>query len=520
MYKLFLICRYLRKRLIALCAVASVWLCVFMVIVVISVMGGFVEMVKEHSRGLLSDLIVEGGSLQGFPYYQEFIDTLLHDMPDTVESATPVIYNYGLLRITHTDFTKPIQVVGIRLGEYQSINAFDGSLYYDKYYPGITTLQPRRQPLGGLSEGGRFILPPEFEQAWARYQAGHPDDEDLERFRREPLASFRGPGLFDLAWNGPGYGGDEKPGAIIGVDLIGKRGPDGHYSEDVALGSELVLTVLPLTRRGTISGEGPIPIAMRYADRSRTKVYDIDKMCVYVGFDLLQRALNMEHKEPEPSIVIPARASQVLIKLREGQNLNQARDAVEALWQKFVDSLGMAEDLREARLLAFVGVETWEQRQQTYINAVKKEKILVTILFGVISLVAVVLIGCIFYMIVSHKTRDIGIIKSVGASSKGVAGIFLGFGLAVGVVGSFLGTVCAVLFVKHINWFQDQLTRLHPDLQVWSPSVYVFDQIPNTVDTTEVTIIVFVALVSSMLGALIPAIQAGRVWPVEALRYE
>jgi ABC-type lipoprotein release transport system permease subunit len=76
MYKLFLALRYLRKKLIALFAVGSVTLCVFMVLVVISVMGGFLEMVKERSRGLLSDIVVDNGSLQGFPYYEEFVTHL------------------------------------------------------------------------------------------------------------------------------------------------------------------------------------------------------------------------------------------------------------------------------------------------------------------------------------------------------------------------------------------------------------------------------------------------------------
>lgn len=520
MYKLFLICRYLRKRLIALFAVTSVWLCVFMVIVVISVMGGFLDMVKEHSRGLLSDIIVDNTTLQGFPYYEKFIDRLLAHLPDTVAAATPVIYNYGIVRVTRTDYTKPVQVVGIRLDEYRTINAFNGSLYYDKYYPGTTTLSPGRQPLVGNTRDGVPILPEEFERAWASYQAAHPDDPDLAKFARVASSRFPGPGEFEMTFDAPGYAEGELYGAILGVDLICDRQPDGDYQEGASLGHRLVVTVLPMTRKGVPSGEGAIPIAMRYADRSRTKVYDIDKMCVYLDFDLLQNALAMEQQEPEPGFVIPARASQVLVRLEEGADVNQAREDIEALLQEFIASLNLHPSSSEARLLSMVGVETWQQRQRAYINAVEKEKVLVTILFGVISLVAIVLIGCIFYMIVSNKTRDIGIIKSVGASSRGVAAIFIGFGLAVGVVGSMLGTVCGVLFVHYINEVQDALASFNPNLRVWSPDVYVFDRIPNNVNTMEVVVIVVVALVASMIGALIPAILAGRVWPVEALRYE
>ena len=515
MYKLFLIRRYLRRRLIALFAIVSVWLCVFMVIVVISVMGGFVNMVKEHSRGLLSDIIVDNATLQGFPYYEEFIETLRTRLPDTVAAATPVIYNYGLLRVRRTDLTKPIQVVGVRLDEYRTINAFGDSLHYDRHYPGTTALAPRAQPYAGFTEEGAIILPEPFQQAWKQYVRTSADPE-LERDAEQPP----GPGLFEITMDGPRYGGDEMPGAILGVDLICDRNDKGEYVGYTPIGSELIVTVLPLTSTGNISGEGPIPIAMRYADRSRTKVYDIDKMTIYVDFNLLQTALGMERLELESGAAMAARASQVLVKLRDGVDLLQAKTDILELWQEFSASLNVSPIGNEARLLSFVGVETWEERQRDYINAVEKEKILVTILFGVVSVVAVVLIGCIFYMIVSHKTRDIGIIKSIGASSRGVASIFLGFGLAVGVVGSFLGTVSAVVFMRYINELQDLLTKLNPKLQVWSPSVYVFDRIPDEVDSTEVMVIVVVAMVASMLGALIPAILAARVWPVEALRYE
>jgi len=518
MYKLFLIRRYLRKRLIALFAVVSVWLCVFMVIVVISVMGGFVNMVKKHSRGLLSDIIVDNATLQGFPYYEAFIEALHTRMPDTVVAATPVIYNYGLLRVKRTDFTKPIQVAGIRLDEYRTINAFGNSLHYDKHYPKTTALGPQAQPLAGFTDEGIPVLPEPFQQAWEEYARTTADE--IERDADELSATFPGPGLFEMAIDGPRYAGDEMPGAILGVDLICDRKDDGEYEGFTPLGSELVITVLPLTRKGTISGEGPIPIAMRYADRSRTKVYDIDKMSIYVDFDLLQTALGMERVALETGTVIPARTSQVLVRLKEGQDIGQAKADITALWKEFSASLNVSPISSEARLLSFVGVETWKERQRDYINAVENEKVLVTILFGIVSVVAIVLIGCIFYMIVSHKTRDIGIIKSVGASSGGVASIFLGFGLAVGVVGSFLGTVSSVFFMRYINEFQDLLVKLDPRLQVWSPSVYVFDRIPNEVDRGEVAIIVVVALVASMLGALIPAILAARVWPVEALRYE
>src|SRR5205814_664845 len=150
---------------------------------------------------------------------------------------------------------------------------------------------------------------------------------------------------------------------------------------------------------------------------------------------------------------------------------------------------------------------------------VENEKGLVTFLFGLISIVAIFLIFCIFYMIVVEKTRDIGIIKGVGATSSGVAGIFLGYGLAIGVVGAFWGLLVGYLIVHFINEIHTWLGRT-TGLVIWKPEVYAFDIIPNTMNSHEVFWIIAIAILSSVLGALVPAMRAAEMNPVEALRWE
>jgi lipoprotein-releasing system permease protein len=101
-----------------------------------------------------------------------------------------------------------------------------------------------------------------------------------------------------------------------------------------------------------------------------------------------------------------------------------------------------------------------------------------------------------------------------------VAGVFLAYGAAIGVVGASLGLWIGTIFVHNVNAIQDWIARIHPGLRIWSPEVYTFDIIPDTVKFEEAAVIFVVAIVSSILGATIPALRAGRTWPVEALRYE
>jgi len=122
-------------------------------------------------------------------------------------------------------------------------------------------------------------------------------------------------------------------------------------------------------------------------------------------------------------------------------------------------------------------------------------------------------------MIVVEKTKDIGIIKSVGASNAGVAGIFLGYSLAIGIVGALLGLLVSFLIVHNINELHALLGRWF-NVKIWNPEVYLFDKIPNTMNPVHVAVIVPVAIISSVVGALLPAYRAARMHPVESLRWE
>ena len=252
MYKLFLCLRYLRKRRIAFFAIAAVWLCSAMVLIVVSVMGGFLDMVKARSRGLLGDLVMENGALQGFPFYQEFIDEIKKEMADQIDEATPVIVNYGLLRFPTNTITKPVQVVGIRLDETCRVNDFCRGLFFDRHYPGTTTLKPQRVPVIGRDAAGKVRLPSEYEAAHARWLAGATPAERKQAARQTIAgALYEGPGLFYPAtfFDGdtiePGWRGDEEPGLIVGIDVCARRLPNGEYERFYQKGYKLLLTLFP-----------------------------------------------------------------------------------------------------------------------------------------------------------------------------------------------------------------------------------------------------------------------------------
>ena len=528
MYKWFLAWRYLNTKLIAFFGIASVMLCVAMVLVVLSVMGGFLDTIRARSRGLHSEIVLEGGTLQGFPYYGEFQKYLAQELPDVVRISTPVIQTYSIFRVPATTYTRPARVLGVRLDEYVQVNDFKKGLYYERYFPGTTHLGEQSMPVAGIAEDETIKLPEPLEAANRRWREAETDKKVLREFDELPFEKTFYPEVksfmpatrvFAVAPGPPSFEGPEMAGVIVGCDLLNYRRLDGNFDRQIARGADVALTLMPLSPTGNPTGEPPVRVPLRYADDSRTGIYEIDSMSVYVDLDVLQHQLAMDAQPLVDGGHTKPRVNQVLIGLQPNAELNNGRERIAEAWRRFC--LGLP-DISEAdaRLLANVEAHTWEDMQRTFIQAVEKEKVLVTFLFGLISMVAIVLVGCIFYMIVEKKTKDIGILKAIGASGEGVGGLFVVYAGAVGLVGSLLGLLVGSVFVWNINAIQDFLAALNPQLRVWSPEVYSFDRIPEVVKQADAIGIAVIAILSSIVGSLIPAWIAARVWPVKALRYE
>lgn len=555
MYKLFLSLRYLRSRRIAYMAVVAVMLCVAMVLVVLSVMGGWLEMVKRQARGLLGDIIVDNRAYAGFPLYDEFIAEI-RQWPE-IEQATPVIYTWGLFHFRATEQSGTVRVVGVRLEEVYAVNAFKASLFYEKHYPGTTHLGEQRQPLLGVNLDDepvveqdehtgqprryhfRSRLPAPYHQAWEAWrrqahQGGGgsgdqpaPDEvpSDLSdlllQHGRPPLPGYY---AVNLEGDEPTLAGEPLPGIILGRDIVADRKSDGRYERYYPRGTRVDLTLWATSATVNVD---PFPIKrpLRYVDDSRTGIFDIDSQHAYCDFDLLQQLLQMGpaervDAEGRPAGRAPARCSQIQIKTRGNVDARELCARLQARYRAYQDDPRFDLDATERRLLAQVRAVTWQESQAHIIAPVEKERILVTILFGIISLVAVALVLCILYMIVLQKTRDIGIIKALGGSSAGVALIFVLYGAAVGVAGGLLGTAFGALVVTYINDIQDFLIAINPAWRVWDLKVYSFDRIPSQVDPADVLVVVCIAIVAATLGSLAAAWRAGSMQPVEAIRHE
>ena len=554
MYAPLLANRYLTSRIIPFIAVGAVALCVALVIIVVSVMSGFLEMVRSSGKALTGDVVVSR-PITGIPYYEE----LLRDIEALPEcaSASPIVETFGLVQMPYGmgDGSKQIEMVevwGIEPASLDKVVQYGDKLYWKT---------PGAKARADMSEDDP-LLDPYFH----REQAG-----------------------MSLA----GEGG--APGIVLGIEIspFNKRSRDGSYrtvnpetaAQDAGYlmpGSAVTLTLVPVSDRGSLGGEKKRRFGI--VNEFQSGLYQIDANRVMIPLAVAQEMLRLD-KAPivsttefgddgRPKVLgeSPARATSLLVRAKDGVPAERLRDAIARTYEAFRERL-RKDDARAVLPPSrdAVMIMTWEEKLADFIGPVEKERELMRTLFSIVYIVCAGLVLAIFWSIVQEKTRDIGILRAVGASRTGVLWIFLRYGLLIGTVGSAVGVLIAWAVVSRINDIHNALgtpapiwlkalawtavpvglfliarglrsasalrvvlwvyataglaivaavLTQHVGFLVWDPSVYYFSRIPSSIDLFTATTTAIGGVVFSVIGASIPAARAADTDPVQSLRYE
>jgi lipoprotein-releasing system permease protein len=161
----------------------------------------------------------------------------------------------------------------------------------------------------------------------------------------------------------------------------------------------------------------------------------------------------------------------------------------------------------------------WRQRNSTFFNALQVERNVMFLILTLIVLVAAFNIASSLIMLVKDKGRDIGILRTMGATQGSIMRVFLITGAAIGVVGDLVGFALGLLVCLNIESIRQFISWL-TNTELFSPELYFLSKLPAELDAGETTAVVIMALALSLLATLYPSWRAARLDPVEALRYE
>ena len=214
-------------------------------------------------------------------------------------------------------------------------------------------------------------------------------------------------------------------------------------------------------------------------------------------------------------------ANVIITSLRSAQSLYELRGKAHGLFVMLRDpyrAMPVSAQLR-ATLGPDYGITTWMNDNSKLLTALVVEKKVMFILLIVIMIVAAFCIMNSQITFVVQKTREIGILKALGASRSQIMSLFFGQSCIIAIVGVAWGLGTGMLALKFRNEFLDFMNR-RTGIELFPREIYSFSRLPAVIDTGDITVICGTAFVICVLAGLLPAWFAGRLRPVEALRHE
>ncbi|UCG13746.1 MAG: lipoprotein-releasing ABC transporter permease subunit [Deltaproteobacteria bacterium] len=412
-YEMFIGLRYLKAKrkqtfvsLITLISIAGVVVGVTALIVVLAVMNGFKEDLREKILGVTSHVVIS--RLDGtIPHYRQVRGQV--EQISGVTAATPFVYTQ------------------VMISSRQSIS-------------------------GAVLRG--------IEQETASKVINLPKNLRVGSLKELEAESKSG--------NQRG-----APGIILGNELAKNLG---------VVRGEPVTVISPLGRL-TPLGQVPRSQTFRVAGIFDSGMYEYDSTLAYVSLRAAQRFLGIGDK-----------ATGIEVRVDEIYEADKVAGAI-------------------AKVLGGYPYwsRDWMRMNKNLFSALKLEKIVMFIILTLIILVAAFNIVGTLIMVVIEKTRDIGILKSMGVPRSGIMKIFMIEGLVIGLVGTVIGLLGGFILCKLLAAYQ--FIELPPD-------VYYISTLPVKMDPLDVTIIALASVAISLVATVYPAWQASRLDPAEAIRYE
>ncbi len=540
MYKLLLCLRYLRTRYIAFASIISLTLGVGAMIVVNAIMLGFASEMEARIHGMLSDIVFEVHNHDGIPDPEGHMQRIREIAGDKIAGMTPTVVTIGMIRFMYHDqeVAQQVNLIGIDARTQGDVSDMAKYLQHPENRQAISfLLKENGYDLYSSQSNNRPLVRPELADAgWGYRRTAFAERERIrklrEEYKRQNEATRRDEqrkmqgltpeefaaetasaeeNLDEDPWNDPESdrrdafdpAKEQHTGIIVGIGLAlrsrentfdDKTGESGVEDSLLLRPGDDAVLMFPTAGKNVKAAQDVFTVV----DLFESRMSDQDGKYVFVPIEKLQQLRGMI--DPETGVKF---ATQILIKAKPGVKIEELRDTIRG---GFRDSMRL-----------FYSVRTWKDCQETLLGALFTELAMINVLLFLIFAVAGFGILAIFFMIVIEKTKDIGILKSLGAGGLGIMQIFLMYSLSLGIVGACAGVGFGLLFVAHIKEIAKFLSMIMGH-DVFDPTIYSFTDIPAVVRPETVCWIVAGAIVIAVCSGILPALRAARMKPVESLR--
>ena len=459
LYKYFLSWRYLRRRRTNVIGIVGIFVGVSALILILSIMSGFLEESRRTLRGSLSDLIITPypGASEAPRDPELVLERIREDQ--RVEAAAAHLVWFCIVA-----------------GEDADLGRILSSSQYGQY-AGVK--------LVGVDVGPEFAATQLRENLTRAPKHGSVVADPDDPFAPPPPSA------------GPPTSGRVRPSIVMGEQLFRTHGL--HRGATVNL-----MTAMPDPTTGDLATSNrEYTVAGTF--RSGENELDLDR--IYMQRDqlaLFLAGLDEDFEVPEDAL----QYSEILVKLHDYE-----RDGVVLRDELRSDLIG------EGLLPDFSSVKTWEQFRGALLGAIENERTLMAIMLSLVLLVAGFTIFAILSMMVTEKRRDIGILTALGATQRGVLVLFLMIGFWDALLGATSGAIAGTWAAFNIDPIERWLSATF-GISIFDRNVYLFDHIPSVVYPEAVAAIVLGAFVCTLLFAAIPAWKAAAMDPLDSLRYE
>lgn len=455
MYKLFLTLRYLTRRPLSLVAIFILTHAVAALVIAPSVMNGFQTEFHKRVRGTLSDVAVYSGRPFDFEEDQATLDGL-KALPGVTHVA-PYIENPALDR--HLRKIDYCMLRGVDPVAEEQVSSF-----------GEYLLSPR----------DIFLAVNDYDRQPADVQKSIDDMAAEFDLAKTPNKQA----IYRMLLEGDPQDPD-LPTCVVGIYYLVAWG--------LRVGDEVKLTTARET--GEVNQDKLFKIVGAFS----TGFSENDRRQIIMSIRSLQEFAG-----------VPGRISGYSLRTADYTQAGVTRKAIEQAIQK-----GKLPGLLDRPYVA----QTWEERNQTLLRAVAMEKLLIRMMMFLMVILASASIFLVLFMAVHTKVRELGILRAIGGTRRGVLSLFIGQGFAIALTGMLLGLGLGVLLSLYINEAADLIDRVtgwHP----FPPEVYYLDKIPTRIDLQENAVNFVVTLALGSLAAIVPGFLAAWRPPLKSIRYE